>query len=69
MTYAISEAAAVEEAKRRNDALGTPTQRWVVDRYPDGQIPREQWSYGVRHEYKYADRPEFGWINGGFVWF
>ena len=68
MPYAMSEAAAREEAERLNQSA-RPFTRFVVDRYPDGNLPRASWAWGVRREYQYADRPELGWINGAFVWF
>ena len=68
MTYALPEAVACEEAERLN-ASPPPHTRYVVDRYPDGQLPRASWLWGVRREHQYADRPDPGWINGGFVWF
>jgi hypothetical protein len=68
MTYALPEAVAREEAERLN-ASPPPRTRYVVDRYPDGQRPRCAWLWGVRREYQYADRPDLGWINGGFIWF
>jgi len=70
MAYRMSEAAAREEATRLN-TTARPMHRYTADvydhttDYPPHLLER----WGVLHEFQYADRPDLGWINGGFVWF
>jgi len=72
LSYRMPEAAARAEAARLN-AENRPNRRYTAAIYdhttdcPPNFPALERW--GVLHEYQYADRPDLGWINGGFVWF
>jgi hypothetical protein len=70
MSYRIPSKARAEElcadVTRR---LGHDNARYRVARYPDLNLPRDQWDWGVVREWRYEDRPELGWFGGGFVWF
>lgn len=69
MTYRReSREAAEQEARERTLQAASAYVEFRAALYPDGELPRDQWSYGVERWYRYGDRPDLGWILSGFVW-
>lgn len=49
-------------------ALKDPNVIYWPERYPKGTSFKEEWPWGVGRWMRYPDRPDLGWIFGGFVW-
>lgn len=65
-TFASQTEAQIFADGRNSDAVSND--RYVATLYPDGRRPKGSRQWGVQRETRYADRPELGWINCGFVW-